>query len=407
MIKDFFNLAIRNLKKRRLRSWLTMLGIFISIATIFVLIALSLGLQGAIQEQFDQLGVDKLFIQPKGQLGAPGTSAVAVELSTDDVEIIKKVSGVKAVSYMTIGTTKIEFNDRARYFIVAGMNTKDKQAFETLMEASGLEINQGKMIEYGDDSGVIIGSLYNDNLLFKKEIEIGNKITLNGQEYKVMGIVNPVGNPSDDQNIYMTFEAFQNLFNSSNRVDVIYIQITEGENLEVVSEAIKKKLDNFRDVDEKTRDYSLLSPSQLLETFGQILLIITAFLGGIAAISLLVGGIGIANTMYTSVIERTKEIGIMKAVGARNKDIMLLFLIEAGLLGFIGAAIGVLLGFGVGKIIEFIAINYLNTNLLRIGAPLWLILGCLTFGFLIGTLSGLMPAWRASKTNVIDALRYE
>ena len=122
---------------------------------------------------------------------------------------------------------------------------------------------------------------------------------------------------------------------------------------------------------------------------------------------MLVGAIGISNTMYTSVIERTKEIGIMKAIGAKNSDILWIFLIESGLLGLVGSIIGVLLGIFLSKTIEFIAVNNLNTTLLQTASPSWLIFGCLGFGFLIGAISGTLPAIQASKTNVVDALRYE
>ena len=120
-----------------------------------------------------------------------------------------------------------------------------------------------------------------------------------------------------------------------------------------------------------------------------------------------VGGIGISNTMYTSVLERTKEIGVMKAIGAQNKDILMIFLIESGLLGLIGASIGIILGYSVSKSVEYIAVNLLNTTLLQAAAPSYLVIGCLVFGFLVGAVSGTLPALRASKTNVVDALRYE
>jgi len=144
-----------------------------------------------------------------------------------------------------------------------------------------------------------------------------------------------------------------------------------------------------------------------LGAFGTILNIITAFLAGIAAISLVVGGIGIMNTMYTSVLERTKEIGVMKAVGAKNSDVLWIFLIESGLIGLVGGLIGVLLGFGAAKLIEFIVVEQLNTNLLRAAAPPILIFGCLAFAFLVGAVSGVWPAWRATKIKIVDALRYE
>ena len=128
---------------------------------------------------------------------------------------------------------------------------------------------------------------------------------------------------------------------------------------------------------------------------------------GIAAISLLVGGIGIMNTMYTSVLERTREIGTMKAVGAKNSDILFLFLFESGLLGLVGGAIGVGIGLGLGKTAEYIATVQLGTNLLQASTDSWLIFGALLFSFIIGALSGVLPAMQASKLKPVDALRYE
>ena len=144
-----------------------------------------------------------------------------------------------------------------------------------------------------------------------------------------------------------------------------------------------------------------------MESFGVILNIITAFLIGVAAISLLVGGIGIANTMYTSVLERTKEIGVMKSVGAKNSDITLIFLIESGLLGLVGGIIGIALGIAIGQFVEYIAINQLATTLLRVSTPAWLVVSCLLFAFLAGATSGTLPALRAAKIKPTDALRYE
>jgi len=205
----------------------------------------------------------------------------------------------------------------------------------------------------------------------------------------------------------MDLESFRILFDIPDRVDAIMIQTQEGEDINEVADRIETKLRRERGVTEDTQDFMIFTPEDLLESFGNVLNIITAFLAGIAAISLLVGAIGIANTMYTSVIERTREIGVMKAIGARNSDIMWIFLIESGLLGLGGALIGVGLGYGISKTVEYIAITQLDTTLLQTAAPLWLIAGCLGFGFLIGAVSGVFPALQASKTNVVDALRYE
>ncbi len=402
MINDYFILAVRNLRKRKLRTWLTMLGIFISIATIFMLISLSLGLQNAVQEQFKTLGTDKFFVQPAtGFLGPPG-SINSVLLTKEDIKTIENVQGVKDVLETVAGNAKVEFGDKVRYITVWGMSTKTN----LFIEAGNYKIDEGKFVGEGDTE-VLIGNLYKTGNLFGKPVRAGNKLTINNQEVRVKGILKSTGNPDDDKLIIMDVEFFRSFFNISERVDWIVVQVNEGENVNDVADRVEKKLRSARDVTEKTQDFIILTPEELLKSVQTILNIVTIFLAGVAAISLLVGGIGIANTMYTSVLERTKEIGVMKAIGAKNKDILIIFLIESGLLGLVGAVIGIGLGYSASKVIENIAANALGSNLLQAAVPWYLILGCLLFGFLIGAISGTLPAIRASKTNVVDALRYE
>jgi putative ABC transport system permease protein len=402
MIKDYFQLAFRNLKRRKLRSILTIIGIFISIATIFILISLSIGLDSAIKEQFRQLGSDKFFIGPRGQAGAPGSGG-AVELTTKDVEIIEKVSGVKEVSYDSIGNAKIEFNDETRYLMVAGIPLKKSDIF---IETGFYKIDEGRFLKKGDFEKIMIGSRFKQNI-YKKPVKIGNKILINGKEFEVVGILQTIGNSQDDSLIFLSFEDFQELFNSGERVDQIIVQIKNTEDINKVAENTRKKLMNFRNVNEKTRDFEIMTPEELLKSFGIILNILTAFLLGVAGISLLVGGIGIANTMYTSVLERTKEIGTMKAIGAKNSDIMKIFIIESGMLGLIGGIIGIVIGMFIGKIIEYIAVVQLGTTILRVSFPFYLIIGCLLFAFFAGAFSGFFPSIQASKLKPADTLRYE
>jgi len=403
MIKDYFKLAIRNIRKRKLRSWLTLIGIFVSVAVIFILISLSLGLQGAIEEQFRQLGTDKFFIQPKGMAGAPGSGG-AVSFSVADVNVVEKVQGVKSVSYMVAGNAKVEFDNQVRYFMVAGI---DSEGLDLYMESGTMSILEGKSIDDSSLGKVIIGWDYKFNKVYDKPVEAGDKLILNGKEFKVKGIIDRIGNPQDDKNIIMTIEDFKLLFNSGDRVDYIIVQIEQGEDIKEVAQKVEDKLKKFREVDDKNIDFTISTPEELLQSFGTILVVITAFLISVAGISLLVGAIGIANTMYTSVLERTKEIGVMKAIGAKNSDILFIFVIESGMIGMVGGILGVLIGIFVVKIVEFIAINQIGTTLLRAALPSYLILGCIFFAFIIGALSGFFPARQASKTNTVDALRYE
>ena len=402
MIKDYFALALKNLSKRKLRSWLTMLGIFISIATIFVLISLSVGLQGAVEEQFKSLGSDKFFIMPMGHFGPPGT-LTPTHLTIEDADVVEKVNGIKDITYYAAGNGKIEFNSEAKYYIVWGMPFDKMKLYEQM---NSFKIIDGRETKEGEIGKVMLGYDYSYKI-FKKPIKARDNILINGKEFKVVGIMGKVGNPSDDTNIIISTQDMQALFNTKNRIDMIMARIDDGENINDVADRVEKKLISYRGITKKTIDFSISTPEELLNSFKAILNILTIFLLGVAAISLLVGAIGITNTMYTSVLERTREIGIMKAIGAKNSDIMSIFLIESGLLGLVGGIIGVLLGFGLSKLVEIIASQSLGTDLLKAASPMYLIVGCLVFGFLVGAVSGTLPAMRASKTNVVDALRYE
>jgi putative ABC transport system permease protein len=403
MIKDYSKLAIKNLRKRKLRSWLTIIGIVVSIAVIFTLISLSLGLREAINEQFEILGTDKLFINSNAMDLGAGNSGNPV-ITTEDVKVIEKVQGVKDYSYATMGNGAIQVGKQTRYYYVLGLPLDRLQLY---IDSASIKMDEGNYLEGGDKGKVMLGYDYKYNNVFENPVRAGDKVIINGKEFKVVGIAEAIGNPSDDKNIYISREDFIELFNSGDRVDSIIVQVDDEKNIEEISESINKKLIKFRGVTEKTKDFYISTPKELLESFDSILNIITVFLVGIAAISLLVGGIGIMNTMYTSVLERTKEIGTMKAVGAKNSDILLIFLFESGLIGLIGGIIGTLLGLGISKTVEFIAITSLHTTLLQAAVPFYLVGGCLSFAFLIGALSGTIPALMASKLKPVDALRYE
>jgi putative ABC transport system permease protein len=403
MISEYFTMALKNMRKRRLRSLLTLLGILIAIATIFVLISLSIGLEQTIKDQFEELGADKFFVQPRGQLGPPGTEGAAT-LTEDDVDVLEKIPGVKEVSYWTIGNAKIEYKDEIRFVSTIGV---DLERVDLYFESFTVDPEEGRVLKKGDTFDIVIGSQYKHNNFFSKPVELGDKITINDLDFKVRGIMEPIGNSPDDRLISMPEEVFRDLFEIPERIDAIVVQVGEGQDINQVAERSEKKLLNSRGLDEDTQDFTILTPEEVLESFGAILNIVTSFLLGVAAIALLVGGIGIMNTVYTSVLERTREIGVMKAIGAKNKDILLIFLIESGLLGLVGGMLGVVFGIVVVKGIEFYAIEQLGTKLLNAALPPALILGSLAFAFLIGSLSGIWPAWKATKIRPVEALRYE
>ncbi len=404
MWKDYFKMGIANLKHRQLRSWLTLTGVFISIAVIFILVSLSLGLQFAVEEQFRSLGTDKLFITPKGSMSSTGGGSGAVELTKDDVDTIKKINGIKEVTSFAIGNAKLEFNKQTRYFAVYAIPAEGMSLY---MESGSLKVLEGSLYGANEKGKIVLGYDYEYNKIFNNPVIVGSKVLINGQEFKVKGIMSKVGNPQDDKNIYMNEDDFRLLFNAPTRVDYIMIQSEPGVDIKELAITVQNKLLRYRGLTEKTQDFTILTPEELLNSFKSILGIITAFLIAVGGISLIVGGIGIANTMYTSVLQRTREIGVMKAIGARNSDILFIFVIESGLIGALGGILGVLVGIGVSKTMEYIAITYLGTNLLRAVVPWYLVVGCIAFAFLIGVISGLTPSRHAASLKTVDALRYE
>ena len=404
-MKDYFFLAFNNLKRRKLRSWLTMIGIFIGVAAVVALISLGQGLQNAIEEQFENLGKDKLIISPK-TLGPPGSSTSdSLILKTKDLEFIESINGVEwAIGYL-VKTGQVKFKDEAGIGFEIGGYPEDLKLNE---EMQSLEIIDGRSLKKGDKFKVVVGYDHSvDEKTWKRGIEVGGTIEIEGYDFKVVGIYSKVGNPYDDGSIYMPKETLKEILEIEDEESQILAKTATGFDPIKVAETIERKLRKSRGEKEGQETFTVQTSEQLLESFSNIFGIVQAVLVGIAAISLLVGGIGIMNTMYTSVLERTKEIGTMKAVGAKNSDILFIFLFESGLLGLVGGAIGIGIGIGLGKGAEYIASTALGTDLLQAAFPWYLIVGALLFSFLAGTLSGILPAMQAAKLKPANALRYE
>ncbi len=374
------------------------MGIFIGMAAVVSLISLGQGLESSINEQFESIGVDKLFIQPKGIFGAPTTEVNP--LTTKDLKVIESTSGVVDAAGLSIEAAKVEFNDVVRYVTLIGFVAEDP----LIEEVYSYDIVEGGKLLKGEKSKVVLGNAFLDEDLFERQIRIRDKILINDIEYKVKGFYETFGNAPDDQTVYLPYEVVEELYDVPDEYGFLIAKV-DGD-AEAIGGKIERKLRKSRDLEEGNEDFNVQTPKELLESFNAILNILQIFLVGIAAISLVVGGIGIMNTMYTSVLERTKEIGIMKSIGATNNDILGIFLVESGILGFIGGGIGVLLGVGFSKLVEVGAANA-GYSIIKISFPLNLIVGTLVFAFIVGSLSGAVPAHKASKLKPVDALRYE
>lgn len=405
MLKDYLIYSVRNLRNRGLRSWLTMIGIFIGIAAVVSLIGLGEGLSNAIGSQFGFLGPDILSVQASGLAfaGPPGT-AVVDPLSDDLAEKIDKINGVETAFNRYIESVTIEFNDRQEIRIAASVPEGEKRKiFETMVN---LKTEEGRLLKDGDTKKVILGNNFIEEDTFGKGVKVGDNIIIKGVEFEVAGILEKKGSFIFDNNMLINEQTMIDVLGTEkDKVDAIAIKIDDTTRINEVKENIEKLLRKERDVKKGEENFQVQSPQQILETLNSTLFAVQLFVYIIAAISLAVGGIGIMNTMYTSVLERTKEIGVMKSIGARNSAVFTIFFIESGLLGMVGGIIGVILGlsfaFGLsigGKIL-------LDSELIQVSFPPILIIGALIFSFILGTTFGVLPAYRASKLNPVESLR--
>ncbi|MBN1543838.1 ABC transporter permease [Candidatus Woesearchaeota archaeon] len=406
MIFDYFRIAFGNLTRRKLRSWLTVLGIFIGIMAVVGLVSLSQGMENALLSEFKKLGTNRIVISPGGAgMGPVSGSFSAAKFTEEDYGAVKDIRGVDISVSIYSKSAYITFGKETKQNMVWGFPF-DSELLEFYKTQSMFDIDEGRLLRPGDRYKAMVG-WGAANELFDKKMKVGSKIYINGIEFEVVGIHKKMGGvtgAASDNMIRIPKEAARDVFNEADEVGAIFLRVDEGYEVDDVAERAERKLRKFRDVNEGEEDFSVQTSAQVIAAFEQVLGVVQAVLVGLAAISLLVGGIGIMNTMYTSVVERTREIGIMKSVGARNSAIMMIFLIESGLLGAVGGTIGVASGLGIGKLAEFVALQYDITSLQAYtGFPL--ILGAMLFAFVVGAIAGTFPAIQASKLHPVDALR--
>jgi len=404
-ILDFFSYSIENLRHRKLRSWLTMIGIFIGIAAVVALIGLGEGLRGAITGQFGFLGPDVLAVQASGlNFAGPPGQAVVNPLTKDLTEKIKSIPGVDIAVNRYIETGAFEFNDIQD--IVFAWNVpenKERSKFEKMLN---LKVSQGRLLKDGDKFKVVLGNSFTDEDRFGKPIQVGNNIIFEGKQFEVVGILEKKGSFIFDTAVIMNEDVLISEFKDDDSVNAIAIKVNDLKSIGNVKRNVEELLRKERGVKEGEEDFTVQSPESALESLDDVLFGVQLFISIIAFISLVVGGIGITNTMYTAVLERTKEIGIMKSIGARNSSIFTLFFMESGFLGFVGGLIGVAIGVALANLFAFAGRQTLGSDLIKADVSLALVFGSLLFSVIVGLIAGTVPAYHASKKNPVDALRF-
>src|SRR3989338_643021 len=394
MWADYFLMAINSIRHRKLRSWLTVIGIIIGVAAIISLVTVSRSLESTIESQFEQFGANRIIISPKGFQG-PGT--VSEGLTTKDVRTIERISGFKYVVPAIFISTEVKYKKEVGFTLINGIPSEN---FEEFFLDSNSQLKEGRFIEPGDRFEAVVGSRVVEDM-FDNPLKLGSKIEIRGREFEIVGILEEIGNSQDDNQINIPLETAREIFNKPDDVDGIIAQVKSPDDIPLLQERIERELER----DRHDTNFQVVTATQILEQIGEVLGVIQFVLVGIAAISLIVGGIGIMNSMYTSVLERTKEIGIMKAIGAKNSDIFQIFLIESGLIGLKIGLFGTILGSVIALTIGEFSKN--AGFLLNIKIEILVLVFGLAFAFVIGIFSGILPAVQAAKLKPVDALRYE
>src|SRR3989344_2463370 len=400
MFKDYTWLAIGSLRKRFLRTLLTLIGIFIGIASVVALISLGQGMQAAINQQFSSVGTDKIIIQGVAAgFGPPGQNAAGT-VDKEDLELIKKVPGVNKAAGRLLRSVNLEYGTSVIVTFGASL-PEEQEARDLVIDANNIKTKKGRMLKPGESNKILVGNHLWTIDHFSKDIALGSKMLINGKTFEVIGLLDKIG-AGRDESIMVNEDDMRELLNEKYKFSAIIVQTNEKP--AEVADRILRVIRKDRRQKEGFEDVTVSTSEDIIASINTILGVVQAVFIGIAAISLLVGGIGIMNTMYTSVLERTREIGIMKAIGARNNSILWIFLIESGLLGLAGGIIGVLLGAILSKIVELIGQGFVG-DVLKASFHWHLIFGALAFSFFVGALSGILPARQAAKLQPVDALK--
>jgi len=400
--------AVRSLIANKLRSGLTMLGIIIGVAAVIALVAAGAGAQAQVAERFESLGANMLTISA-GTVTVHGVSqgsASAQNLTNDDVEAIAHLaSAVSAVAP--------EYSVRSRQVVYGSENHQTTVLGVTpeYLTVGSWQVDRGRFIESLDLTNqakvVALGATVAEELFGELVDPLGKTVKINRQNYLVVGLMAAKGGSSfqnpDDQ-VFIPLSTAQLKFGGAGNTSLgaINVQVVSAEKMEWAQAELAAILRARHGLAPgQADDFTVLNQTQIVETVQEIMGTFTVLLGSIAAISLLVGGIGVMNIMLVSVTERTREIGIRKAVGAKRRDIMAQFLVEAMALTFLGGLVGVLAGYGGAQVVTPLMGG---TRALVTPDSVVMALGV---SVAVGLFFGLYPAGRAAALNPIDALRFE
>ena len=403
LFKECFGMAVNALLANKLRSLLTMLGIIIGVGAVIAMVSIGMGVRTSVADSFASLGSNMLIIMPgsTNHGGVRGAAGSRKSLKYDDAKAIEsKIKGIDYVS-PTVSSSYQVVNGNLNW------NTSVEGVTPELMQIRALKVENGSFISASDMNKrsrvAVIGPTVAANL-FGAENPVGQNIRINNQPFKVIGITaskgQSIGQDQDDV-IYIPLTTAQERMLAITHIHSVNIQVSRPEKMDQVQAEIENLLRQRHHIRAGMEDdFTVRNMTSLMESFTENTNMITLLLGSIASISLLVGGIGIMNIMMVSVTERTREIGIRKALGATSSNVLMQFMIESMVIGIVGGVIGIASGILLSKAIG--AFGGLTTTV-----DILPVLVSFSFAVGIGLFFGIYPARKAARLDPIDALRYE
>jgi putative ABC transport system permease protein len=417
---DLIKLSMKNLSQRGLRSWLTILGIVIGVASVVAILSVGAGMQQSVSAQLSGLGSDVVYILPGferaarsafGRVVASRITGTTITLTQNDLQTVKSTPGVIVVNGVVAGRLNVQYFGENVSVQIYGVDPL------AVKEISTVDVEAGRNLVAGDVNVIVVGNRV-ANEMFKRPLTLNSQVSINGKIFRVVGILERSGGMTGgliyDNAIFMTASAARSIITNigANEFSVIQFKVESLEKLDEIVNEVERRLMISRHVTQETKDFTIISSKSVQETISNVINTLNLFLAGIAAISLVVGGIGIANTMFMSVMERTRQIGTLKALGATNLEVMELFLFESAMIGLVGGILGIFAGFIASGAVAELGIRIMGAGMVRTNTSVvlitpQLILFAIGFSIAIGALSGLLPARRAAQLQPVEALRYE
>lgn len=406
-LNDILHETFSALLSNKVRSGLTILGIVIGIASVISMLAIGQGAKNSVNSSIQSIGSNLIMIMPGAQRG-PGSfvssgRGSAKSLTLKDAEVIKKeINSVKAVTPDVTGRYQVTAKGNNTNTSIVGTNN-DYQTVRNIQIAEGNFIADGQVLSGARVA--VIGPSTRDDLFGENAIGVvGQTIKINKISFKIIGVTVSKGSSgfnNQDDIIYIPISTAQRLLSGDKYVTTISVTAIDAESTTLAQEEITALLLKQHKITDPAKiDFNIMNQADILSTASSVTNIFTILLGSVAGISLIVGGIGIMNMMLTTVTERTREIGLRKAIGAKRRDISLQFLIEAIVLTFLGGFFGIILGWLISFIITYLGVLQTQVSLSSV-------ILAFSVSAIIGIVFGYYPARRAAGLNPIDALRYE